>query len=56
MGGVYDELVAPAIRVPPLLLELLLLYHWYEMPVPLAVTDRTVDDPLIHIFWALVDG
>ena len=28
VGGVYEALVAPNISVPPLLLLLVLLYHW----------------------------
>ena len=59
MSGVYELDVAPEISVPPLLVLLALLYHWYpEMePVPaVAVTDSAVGEPFKHKFCAVVPG
>ena len=40
--------VAPPISVPPVVLAVVLLYHWYVSPTPAAVTEIGVNVPLIH--------
>ena len=53
--GVNTELVAPDIDVPPVLLAVVLLYHWYVKATPLAVTLNGLKLPLIHTVWVPVD-
>ena len=34
----------------------LLLHHWYATPVPAAVTDKAVSEPLRQTPWVPVEG
>ena len=50
-----ESMVAPAMAVPPVLEDVLLLYHWYVSPAPVAVTLMEENVPPTHCVCAAVD-
>ena len=61
ISGVYVAAVPLELTcVPPILLFVELLYHWYVKPVPEAVTVKLLADPPKQTLkpegWALIVG